>query len=82
MQRFSKIDSRVSEIVAHPTGQGDPQASMTTAETASWLGVSRVWMEQQRWKGQGPPYIRLSAGLIRYRRDQVLAWLEARTRGA
>jgi predicted DNA-binding transcriptional regulator AlpA len=79
MQRKSKIDSHVSEIVAHPAGQGDPEASMTTAELAAWLGVSRVWLEQQRWKGQGPPWVRLSPGLIRYRRDEVLAWLDARS---
>ncbi|WP_144186619.1 helix-turn-helix transcriptional regulator [Elioraea rosea] len=35
----------------------------------------------QRWRmtGDGPPYVRLGARRVAYRRDDVEAWLDART---
>ena len=49
-------------------------------QVAAWLGVSEQWMEIARHKGYGPKFIRLSPRRIRYRRDEVLKFLQQRTR--
>lgn len=52
---------------------------ITADETARLLnlknaGTVRNW----RSAGKGPPYVRLNGRLIVYKRDDVLAWLNAR----
>jgi predicted DNA-binding transcriptional regulator AlpA len=39
------------------------------------LGVSPAWCERGRWAGYGPKFIKLGR-LIRYRKGDVLTWLE------
>lgn len=51
---------------------------LTTPEAAVVIGYSPRTLEDMRQRGDGPPYIRLSAGRVRYRRADVDAWLAAR----
>lgn len=51
----------------------------TQAEMAQWLGKSEAWLERGRWDGSGPPYVKVGRS-VRYRRADVLAWLDARKR--
>ena len=39
------------------------------------LGKSKFWCERSRWAGEGPAYVKLG-GSIRYRREDVLKWIE------
>lgn len=39
------------------------------------LGVSAAWCERGRWVGYGPRFLKLGR-LIRYRKGDVLTWLE------
>ncbi len=71
------IDKRASAIAATTTAADDEL--LTTPQCAAWLGVSAPWLEIGRHNGYGPPFLRLAGRLIRYRRDQVRAWLDART---
>jgi predicted DNA-binding transcriptional regulator AlpA len=57
---------------------GDSDDLLTTSEISEWLGLSTSYFEIGRHKGYGPPYIRVTARRIRYRRADVLAWLAAR----
>ena len=45
---------------------------------AAWLSVSTQWLEIGRCKGFGPPFVIVSKGVIRYRKDSVREWLAER----
>jgi predicted DNA-binding transcriptional regulator AlpA len=72
------LDRRAAELIED--GAGDPDDLINTTELCEWLGVSSQWAEIGRHRGYGPRWIALSTRRIRYRRSDVLAWLESRTR--
>ncbi len=53
---------------------------MTTEELAQLLGVDQSSV--RRWRtatpAQGPPFVRLSERVVKYRRDDVERWLASR----
>ena len=53
-------------------------ALLTTDEAAEYLGVSAKKLEMGRCIGMGPQFVRLGR-LVRYRADDLLAYLEANT---
>jgi hypothetical protein len=71
------IDRRAGRIAAEEKGRDDEVLS--TAQVADWLGISPQWLEIGRGKNYGPGFVRVSARVIRYRRADVVKWLEART---
>lgn len=79
-QRRLHLDRRVDQIVAASDGDGDEL--LTSGQLAEWLAVSLQWVEISRAKGYGPPFIRVGARLVRYRRSAVLNWLDGRARVA
>lgn len=55
---------------------------LTSAETAALLSLKNNTLEVWRSKGRGPPFLKLSTtpqGPVRYRRSEVLDWLERRS---
>ena len=54
---------------------------MDTKTLAKVLALTPAWAEHARWKGTGPNFIRVG-GAVRYRRDDVLQWLEKGTRSS
>jgi predicted DNA-binding transcriptional regulator AlpA len=77
-ERRFHLDRRAHELIED--GAGDSDDLLTTTELCEWLGVSSQWAEIARHKGFGPRHIALSTRRIRYRRSDVLAWLQSRTR--
>ena len=67
--------------VAHkPRLLSDNGSSYVSGELAEWLGVSKQFLEIGRGKkSYGPRFIKLSPRKIRYRRTDVLVWLEQRS---
>jgi predicted DNA-binding transcriptional regulator AlpA len=55
---------------------------MTKMETAAFLKLSLRVLERLEEEGRGPARVNLSARRIAYRRADVLAWLETRTKPA
>ena len=49
------------------------------AAVAAKLGVKPDTLPAWRHRRQGPPYVKIGA-LVRYRDDQLAAWIESRTR--
>lgn len=49
---------------------------LTTEEAADVLGVSPRTMEGWRVKDQGPKFLRIGGRLVRYRREDLAAWLK------
>jgi predicted DNA-binding transcriptional regulator AlpA len=71
------LDRRADVIAARSRGYDDDL--LPTVQVADWIGVSHQWLEIGRLKGYGPPYVRVGPRHIRYKRSDVLAWLNERT---
>lgn len=52
---------------------------MNQRDLAQYLGKSTAWCERARWAGEGPRFIKLGRH-VRYRADDVLAWIEEQAR--
>lgn len=78
------LDSRVDQIIAQQAPGSDEDALLDTDAVARWLGVSTKWLEMARSGGNnfGPPHVKVTARLVRYRRGDVLAYLRSRTNSA
>jgi hypothetical protein len=77
--------SGVVEMAAWPAGRPvpmDPDALLHPAEASYVLGVSVRSLEAWRVRGGGPPYLRISARAVRYRRSTLLAWAADRERSS
>jgi predicted DNA-binding transcriptional regulator AlpA len=75
------LDRRAGQLLAATLPEDDDDL-LTTKQVADWLGMSDQWLEVGRGKGYGPPYVRLSARGIRYKRNDVVNWLKRRSRFA
>jgi DNA-binding transcriptional MerR regulator len=53
------------------------QRYLTSDEAAELLRVTPQTLRQQRWRGSGPPFVRLD-GRVLYAADDVARWLAAR----
>jgi predicted DNA-binding transcriptional regulator AlpA len=77
---YHHIDKRAHQIAAAPATSGDADELLSTMQLAALLGVSTQWLEIGRSRGYGPPFKTLGPRMIRYRRGDVRAWLESRSR--
>ncbi len=48
---------------------------LTTAETAELLGISKAFLERDRWAGARIPFIKVGARAVRYRLADVEDYL-------
>jgi hypothetical protein len=78
-KRRLHLDRRAHQIIE--TCVGDPDELLDTRQLAEWLGVSLQWLEIGRSSagGWGPPFTQAGPRAIRYRRRDVIRWLESRT---
>ena len=53
---------------------------LTAKEVAEILAVEQSTLAQWRYRRVGPPWIRYGHRFVRYRREEVDAWLAANTR--
>ena len=53
---------------------------LTTRDAARVLGMRPSALESWRWKGEGPPHVRLTARAIRYRREDLERFIAERLR--
>ncbi len=58
---------------ATPTAT-DPDALLRPDQAAQLIGLTTRFLEARRLRGGGPPFVRISARAIRYRRRDLLAW--------
>jgi len=56
------------------------EKALTTRQLSEFLGFASVTLQQQRERGEGPPFFRVGRS-IRYRLGDVLDWRAARTVG-
>lgn len=53
---------------------------LSTTEAASYLGVSKAFLERDRWAGARIPFIRVGSRAVRYRPADLETFLESRVR--
>ena len=54
---------------------------VSEADAAALLGIAQRTLQGWRRRGGGPQFLRLSRRSIRYRRDDLAAWIIARLEG-
>lgn len=60
------------------SGLGDPL--LNERQAAEHLGLSVHFLRSRRYRGGGPPFVKVSSRAIRYRPEDLDAWLRERTR--
>jgi len=53
---------------------------LTTVEAAQLLGVSKAFLERDRWAGARIPFIRIGNRAVRYRREDLDNFIASRIR--
>lgn len=61
----------------HHPGTGDQLLSRDDIERETNGGLTRRWLELAAHRGEGPPYLKISRRMVRYRRSDFNAWLAA-----
>lgn len=56
----------------------EPETVLTEAKAARYLGISGAALRLWRSEGRGPRHFRAGEKLVRYRRIDLDAWIEAR----
>lgn len=51
-------------------------------QAAERLGLQRKTLQRWRWRGEGPPFVKLSARAVRYSPEALDAFVTGRTVGA
>lgn len=75
--RVSSIDvPRTSrEPDASARDAGNQNALLSRDQVAGRYGISRRWLELAAHKGEGPPMVKLSRCMVRYRPQDIEEWL-------
>lgn len=53
---------------------------LTTKEAAKYLGVSKAFLERDRWAGARIPFIKVGSRAVRYRQSDLDAFLDRQVR--
>lgn len=53
---------------------------LTTELAAQYLGVSKAFLERDRWAGAKIPFIRVGVRAVRYRKSDLDAYITSRVR--
>lgn len=57
-----------------------PRILLTESEAAERIGLTKRFLASRRYRGGGPPFVRISARCIRYRPEDLEEWAAERVR--
>lgn len=60
------------------TGSEKPDFLLSRDEVEAEFGLTRRFLELAAWRGEGPPMVRIGERAVRYRRGDIIDWIEAR----
>lgn len=70
-----------AELLAALTGQSfevhNPDETLRRKQAAEYLAISQSWLRELERKGEGPPAIRISDRIVRYRVGDLDQWRDA-----
>lgn len=55
----------------------DVDKLLTTVEAAEYLGLSKAYLERDRWQGAIVPYLRIGQRTIRYRKSDLDKFIDS-----
>lgn len=55
---------------------------LNTADAADYLGVSKAFLERDRWAGARIPFIKVGTRAVRYRFSDLTTYIDAQTRSS
>lgn len=58
------------------------QQLLNTQQAAQYLGVSKAFLERDRWAGARVPFIKVGSRAVRYRLSDLDAFLDSRVRSS
>lgn len=53
---------------------------LNTAQAAQFLGVSKAFLERDRWAGARIPFIKVGSRAVRYRQEDLDQFIQGRVR--
>jgi predicted DNA-binding transcriptional regulator AlpA len=53
---------------------------LNTTQAASFLGLSKAFLERDRWAGAKVPFIKIGDRAVRYRIEDLTRYIESRMR--
>lgn len=56
------------------------QQLLDTTQAASYLGVSKAFLERDRWAGARIPFIKIGSRAVRYRAADLESYIEKQVR--
>ena len=68
---------RADEATADRDERDYLEELLTEQEAAAFLGISVRFLQNRRTRGGGPPYVEISRRCVRYRRRDLIPWLDA-----
>jgi predicted DNA-binding transcriptional regulator AlpA len=71
----------MSLAIPTPPTAANPADLLDENEAAASLSVAVQTLRNWRWKGEGPRFVKVGARLVRYRRADLAAFIEAGTSG-
>jgi len=77
---MSKKSEAVRRRVESAVIPDDPRQPIDEFVAAKLLGKSVHWMRRARWAGNGPEFIKIIGGSVRYRLAALEDFIQARTR--
>ena len=78
MKHRSLTTSKIKRSENVPFYKIDPDVLLNERRAAALLGVTVRALQAWRHRGGGPPYFRIGARTIRYRRGNIMDWLQSR----
>ncbi|MCU0826929.1 MAG: helix-turn-helix domain-containing protein [Tabrizicola sp.] len=73
-EEVRSLRDTVGQMADQLTRIGVGPKLMKTPEAAEFLGVSPEVMFEWRQKGEGPPFLHITARTLRYDRDDLIEW--------
>ena len=82
MTRKNVVRALSSKCILKQKGHNmkDQECLMTPNEVAKFIGVAPYTIAKLRMKKTGPKFLRVGIKTIRYRKSDVIAWLERTTK--
>ena len=53
---------------------------LNTSQAANFLGLSKAFLERDRWAGAKVPFIKISTRAVRYRLEDLEKYIDSRVR--
>ena len=66
-------------MCGHAVARARAPSLLSPHQAAARLGISATTLKRMRLRGDGPPFLRLSARVVRYSADGLQRWLDRRT---